>query len=125
MTGQYKVNIYFNSSWLQRSGASGGSSAQIRRGRDAITTATTTPSSMLGSTRGERVRVYRHAMFITDMDPYDAVFSDIISGDVELGEKVKVWDSEECRYVIGVAELYGGQPSVRHLCSNCFRKERV
>ncbi len=60
------------------------------------------------------MRTYKHDPF--DLYPtWDKVFDDIRSGDVELGETVKVWDAEEGRYVIGITQLYGGQPAVEHV----------
>lgn len=57
------------------------------------------------------MKVYDHDAF--DLYPtWDKVFDDIRCGALALGEKVKVFDIESGRYVIGIAQLYGGQPSV-------------
>lgn len=47
------------------------------------------------------------------LDQWDRVFGDMRCGEVKPGDRVRMWDDDDCRFRIGIAEFFCGEPSVR------------
>ncbi|MFA5054388.1 MAG: hypothetical protein WC565_10030 [Parcubacteria group bacterium] len=68
------------------------------------------------------MKTYKPNVFISDVSPFDAMYSDVKSGAVVPGEKVRYWDDESCRYVIATVGLYFGEPSVSFITPRQHRR---
>jgi len=47
------------------------------------------------------------------LDAWDAVFGDLLNKTITPGDRVRVWDHTIGRYVVGTANFWAGQPSVK------------
>jgi len=62
----------------------------------------------------KELRTYHStAMTGNPLDPIWGCFADLLSGVIEPGTRVRVWDQEEGTYVTGVAEFFGRNASFK------------